>query len=116
MLYLRRKRCRDDPGQNDQLLRLYAAGEISWTLLRGRGFDNYRDMLAGLGRLHLAGKPGQSSGRPSSRGGDDMTARAARHRRLAADDRPSGRSNLVAGYAWAASPNSCYIPADRRHS
>jgi len=39
--------------QKAQLLRQYAAGEISWTSLRGRGFDNYRDVLAGLGRLRL---------------------------------------------------------------
>ena len=35
------------------LLRLYAAGEISWTSLRGRGIENYRDVLAGLGELGL---------------------------------------------------------------
>ncbi len=39
--------------EKNQLLRQYAAGEISWTSLRGRGFENYRDVLAGLGRLHL---------------------------------------------------------------
>lgn len=39
--------------QQDLLLRQYAAGQISWTSLRGRGVDNYRDVLAGLGRLHL---------------------------------------------------------------
>lgn len=35
------------------LLRQYAAGEITWTSLRGRGIENYRDVLAGLGELGL---------------------------------------------------------------
>ena len=37
----------------DQMLRRYAAGEITWSSLRERGFDNYLDVLAGLGRLGL---------------------------------------------------------------
>ena len=37
----------------ETLLRQYAAGDISWTSLRGRGIDNYRDVLAGLGALGL---------------------------------------------------------------
>jgi len=37
----------------DELLRRYAAGEITWSFLRDRGFDNYLDVLAGLGRLGL---------------------------------------------------------------
>jgi len=37
----------------DKLLRHYAAGEITWSTLRERGFDNYLDVLAGLGRLGL---------------------------------------------------------------
>jgi hypothetical protein len=37
----------------EQLLRKYAAGEITWTSLRARGFENYRDVLAGLGGLGL---------------------------------------------------------------
>ena len=39
--------------EKDTLLRDYAAGEITWTSLRGRGIENYRDVLAGLGRLKL---------------------------------------------------------------
>ena len=39
--------------EKDALLRQYAAGEITWTSLRGRGVENYRDVLAGLGRLGL---------------------------------------------------------------
>lgn len=35
------------------LLRQYAAGEVTWTSLRGRGITNYRDVLAGLGELGL---------------------------------------------------------------
>ena len=37
----------------EQLLRSYAAGDISWTSLRGQGIENYRDVLAGLGELGL---------------------------------------------------------------
>jgi hypothetical protein len=37
----------------DKMLRRYAAGEITWSFLRDRGFDNYLDVLAGLGRLGL---------------------------------------------------------------
>jgi hypothetical protein len=37
----------------DKLLRRYAAGEITWWSLRERGFDNYLDVLAGLGNLGL---------------------------------------------------------------
>lgn len=39
--------------EKDALLRQYAAGEITWTSLRGRGLDNYRGVLAGLGELGL---------------------------------------------------------------
>ncbi len=39
--------------EKEALLRQYAAGDIGWTSLRGRGFPNYRDVLAGLGRLGL---------------------------------------------------------------
>lgn len=37
----------------EALLRQYAAGDVTWTSLRGRGIDNYRDVLAGLGTLGL---------------------------------------------------------------
>jgi hypothetical protein len=37
----------------ERLLREYAAGDISWSSLRRRGFENYRDVLAGLGALGL---------------------------------------------------------------
>lgn len=39
--------------ERDQVLRAYAAGDLTWSVLRGRGFENYRDVLAGLGRLGL---------------------------------------------------------------
>ena len=39
--------------ETESLLRRYAAGSITWTSLRGHGFYNYRDVLAGLGRLGL---------------------------------------------------------------
>lgn len=41
------------PNEREALLRQYAAGEITWTSLRGRGIENYRDVLAGLGELGL---------------------------------------------------------------
>lgn len=39
--------------EKENLIRQYAAGEITWTSLRGRGIENYRDVLAELGRLGL---------------------------------------------------------------
>jgi hypothetical protein len=39
--------------QNERLLRQYAAGEITWSSLRLRGFENYLDVLGGLGDLGL---------------------------------------------------------------
>ncbi len=39
--------------ERDRLIRQYAAGEITWSLLRQRGIENYRDVLAGLGELGL---------------------------------------------------------------
>ena len=39
--------------ERQNLLRRYAAGEITWTSLREQGFENYRDVLAGLGELRL---------------------------------------------------------------
>ncbi len=40
---------------SEQQLRRYAAGQLSWSLLRARTpeLDNYRDVLAGLGALGL---------------------------------------------------------------
>ena len=35
--------------ERDDLIRRYAAGEITWSALRERGFDNYADVLAALG-------------------------------------------------------------------
>ena len=37
----------------ERLLRRYAAGEITWSALRDRGFETYADVLAGLGELQL---------------------------------------------------------------
>ena len=39
--------------QEDELLRRYAAMEITWDSLRRKGFHNYVDVLSGLGRLGL---------------------------------------------------------------
>jgi hypothetical protein len=39
--------------ERHDLLRQYAAGGITWALLQGRGLENYRDVLAGLGALGL---------------------------------------------------------------
>jgi hypothetical protein len=37
----------------EQLLRLYAAGLITWSELQDRGFANFVEVLAGLGDLGL---------------------------------------------------------------
>lgn len=37
----------------DRLLRQYAAGEITWSALRERGFEDYVQVLGGLGNLGL---------------------------------------------------------------
>jgi hypothetical protein len=39
--------------EQEALVRKYAAGEITWHDLQERGFDNYVEVLAGLGRLGL---------------------------------------------------------------
>ncbi len=39
--------------ESEALIRQHAAGEITWSLLRQKGFDNYRLVLAGLGELGL---------------------------------------------------------------
>ena len=42
-----------DPESRERMLREYAAGDLSWTTLRERGFENYVQVLAGLGELGL---------------------------------------------------------------
>jgi hypothetical protein len=37
----------------ETLLREYAAGDVTWRELRERGFDDYIQVLAGLGELGL---------------------------------------------------------------
>lgn len=37
----------------EALLRDYAAGQVSWRELRERGFDDYIEVLGGLGELGL---------------------------------------------------------------
>ena len=37
----------------EKLIRQYATGEITWSVLRKRGFDNYLDVLTELGKLGL---------------------------------------------------------------
>lgn len=39
--------------EQDQLIRQYAAGNITWSTLREKGIENYADVLAGLGKLGL---------------------------------------------------------------
>ncbi len=39
--------------EKEQMLREYAAGAITWSALRERGFDNYVQVLGGLGDLGL---------------------------------------------------------------
>jgi hypothetical protein len=38
---------------NKKIIREYAAGEVTWSALRRRGFDNYLDVLTELGKLGL---------------------------------------------------------------
>jgi hypothetical protein len=37
----------------EKIIREYAAGEVTWSALRQRGFDNYLDVLTELGKLGL---------------------------------------------------------------
>lgn len=39
--------------EREKLIRQYAAGEITWHALRTRGFEDYIEVLAGLGELGL---------------------------------------------------------------
>jgi hypothetical protein len=39
--------------ERDKLIRQYAAGEITWSTLRERGFGNYVQVLAALGERGL---------------------------------------------------------------
>ena len=39
--------------EKQKLIRQYAAGEATWHSLRERGFDDYVEVLAGLGELGL---------------------------------------------------------------
>ncbi|HKN29713.1 MAG TPA: hypothetical protein VJY34_18230 [Roseiarcus sp.] len=39
--------------EKENMIRQYAAGEITWHTMRERGFENYLDVLAGLGELGL---------------------------------------------------------------
>ncbi len=39
--------------EREALIRQYAAGEITWTALRDCGFENYVEVLGGLGELGL---------------------------------------------------------------
>jgi hypothetical protein len=37
----------------EKIILQYAAGEVTWSALRRRGFDNYLDVLTELGKLGL---------------------------------------------------------------
>ena len=39
--------------ERDRLIRDYAAGNMTWSALRERGFDNYLDVLEALGERGL---------------------------------------------------------------
>lgn len=39
--------------EKQRLIRQYAAGEVTWRSLQERGFDDYVEVLAGLGELGL---------------------------------------------------------------
>lgn len=42
-----------DADQRERMLRDYAAGNIFWTEMRERGFEDYVQVLGGLGELGL---------------------------------------------------------------
>lgn len=44
---------RMDEADRTDLLRRYAAGDVTWRELRERGFADYVEVLGGLGRLGL---------------------------------------------------------------
>jgi hypothetical protein len=68
--------------ERDRLLRAYAAGEISWRDLRRRGFDDYLEVLAGLGRLGLKPPiaPLEGPSRPARERGRAMLQRLLREK------------------------------------
>jgi hypothetical protein len=39
--------------ERQKMIRQYAAGDITWRVLRERGFENYVEVLAALGELGL---------------------------------------------------------------
>jgi hypothetical protein len=39
--------------EKEKLIRAYAAGQVTWHALQERGFDNYVQVLGGLGELGL---------------------------------------------------------------
>ena len=43
----------NEKNRKEALLRQYAAGEIAWHELHERGFENYVEVLGGLGELGL---------------------------------------------------------------
>ena len=53
MLFRSRRDPAMAPQDKDDLIRQYAAGTITWFELRELGFQDYVQMLAGLGRLGL---------------------------------------------------------------
>ena len=44
---------RNTPRTRNELLNAYAVGEVSWRALQERGFEDYVQVLAGLGELGL---------------------------------------------------------------
>lgn len=40
-------------GERENLIRRYAAGEVTWHALRERGFEDYVEVLGALGELGL---------------------------------------------------------------
>ena len=71
----------DDERQT--LLRQYAKGEVTWHELRARGFDDYVEVLAGLGELGLRPPvaPLEGPNREARERGRAIIRRALRTRR-----------------------------------
>lgn len=68
------------PADRNALLRAYASGTVTWRELRERGFDDYIQVLGGLGELGLRPPIAPMSGPnvEARRRGREMLARLLR--------------------------------------
>jgi hypothetical protein len=71
--------------EKQKLIRQYAAGEITWHALRGRGFGNYVEVLAGLGELGLRRPVAARAAEGVPTGDFDLVFFGAAHRALSGE-------------------------------